>query len=143
MESSSTISYPYNFHPLAEVILSLSGGYTNTPVIYSVVKQSLGMKNEIKALGFKNPHRMIKKAWRDGLVRMAYRGYPAIFLTNVLEYKPNPVSNYFARSPWYLLVLSLMYKRIRMNYRMMNPGKMTLWYVPISCGSRLSFHLWH
>jgi hypothetical protein len=82
---SSTVLYPPLYQPLARIIFSLSGDYTNIPVKFQTVKTKLGPKTEVKPLGFRNATKMIKAAWEVGLVRMAYLGFPAIFLVNASD----------------------------------------------------------
>jgi hypothetical protein len=70
------------FQPLAKIIFSLSGDYTNIPVTLETVKTKLGPKAEVSSLGFTNARQMITAAWEIGIVRMAYMGSLAIFLVN-------------------------------------------------------------
>lgn len=75
-------TYPVKFRPLARIILSLSGGWTNNPVLYSAVQKLLGTKQQVKPLGFSSSGKMIKAAWEFGIVRAAHRGGQAVYLVN-------------------------------------------------------------
>jgi hypothetical protein len=83
MKRGSSLSYPPKFRALAQNILTLSGGYTNSPVQSSILQQKMGSNDKIKHLGFKSFSRMMKQAWNLGLIRGAYKGYPAILLMNL------------------------------------------------------------